>query len=290
MIETFEKGRLLKSVTTFGIGGPADYFIEVKTITEMQEVLAFCYRLELPYFILGKGSNVLFHDQGFHGLVIQNRIDFSDCKDEIWHIGAGYSFSLLGTQTARKGFSGLEFASGIPGSVGGAVFMNAGANGVETNEALLSVDFVNEKGELIVFSKDELEFSYRFSSFHNMKGSIVGATFHLEKNSIAREKQLKIIHYRKRTQPYNEKSAGCVFRNPLNGHAGALIEQCGLKGKSHGTAQISDLHANFIINKGSAQSEDILKLIHDIIYEVKEKTGIELESEIRCIPYDPKKV
>lgn len=283
----FQQNRLLNTLTTFGIGGPAKYFVEVKKVADMQEAIAYCHQQQLPYFVLGKGSNCLFDDKGFDGVVILNRIDFMERHEDLFHVGAGYSFSLLGSQTARLGFSGLEFASGIPGSVGGAVYMNAGANGRETCESLDSVDFVTENGSLVHLKQSEMEFKYRHSSFQNRPGAIVGATFRLTPSSTAREKQLKIIQYRKETQPYGSKSAGCVFRNPDCGHAGALIDQSGLKGVSEGGAQVSTLHANFVINTGSATASDVLTLIDLIKEKVKEKTGVELESEVRCIPFSP---
>jgi UDP-N-acetylmuramate dehydrogenase len=202
-----------------------------------------------------------------------------------YHVGAGYSFSLLGTQTARQGWEGLEFASGIPGSVGGAVFMNAGANGSETCKTLISVDYVTEEGSLEVIPKENLHFSYRYSSFQIMHGAIVGATFQLTQSQTARQKQLEIIGYRTKTQPYGEKSAGCVFRNPNCGHAGALIDQTGLKGLHVGDAKVSEMHANFIVNSGKATCLDVLNLIEVIKKKVKENADIELEPEIRYIPY-----
>lgn len=221
-LEQFQKNRLLSEMTTFGIGGPARYFIEIETIADMQQTIRFCQSEKLPYFILGRGSNCLFDDRGFQGVVIVNRINFLECPTEgTFHVGAGYSFSLLGTQTARKGWSGLEFASGIPGSVGGAVYMNAGANGSETCESLISVDFIRADGQLELLSRSQIEFKYRYSSFQNQSGAIVGATFQLTRSLSAREKQLEIIHYRKKTQPYGDKSAGCVFRNPSCQSAGA---------------------------------------------------------------------
>lgn len=284
--ERFEKRRLLKDLNTFGIGGHAEYFIEVHDIPTLQETLRYCKENHLPYYVLGKGSNVLFDDRGFGGLVIANRIQFLEKPNEhTWHVGAGYSFSLLGSQTARQGWSGLEFASGIPGSVGGAVYMNAGANGSETCETLFSVDFVNPEGELLCLPKEKLSFAYRCSSFQKEKGVIAGATFCLTPSSEARQKQLTIIDYRKKTQPYDAKSAGCVFRNPDCGHAGALIDQSGLKGKSIGGAQVSTMHANFLINSGNATTSDILSLIEFVQKEVKEKQGIDLEHEVRCVPY-----
>lgn len=287
-LESFQRQRSLKEFTTFGIGGTADYFIEVHDLLTMQQLLPFCHLQRIPFLIIGKGSNILFDDRGFKGIVIVNRINFIDREDPLtWHVGGGYSFSLLGTQTARQGLAGLEFASGIPGSVGGAVYMNAGANGYETAHSLLSVDFVTVDGTLHCLPKEELEFSYRFSSLQNRSGAIVGATFRLTPSSEARDKQLKIIQYRKKTQPYNAKSAGCIFRNPCCHHAGALIEESGLKGVSIGEAQISTLHANFVVNTGAASSKEVLQLIHLIQESVKEKKGIELKSEICFIPYDP---
>src|SRR3990167_384997 len=156
-----EEGRLLKDFTTFGIGGPAKYFIQVTTISQLQEVIRFCQEKSLRYFVLGKGSNSLFSDQGFDGVIILNKIHFIEETAGEFYVGAGYSFSLLGSQTARKGWEGLEFASGIPGTVGGAVFMNAGANGTETFESLTEVTYVNEKGEIETLPKAQIEWGYR---------------------------------------------------------------------------------------------------------------------------------
>lgn len=283
----YKKQQKLCDYTTLGIGGEARYFLEVHQVEEMQQVIRFCHEHSLPYFILGKGSNCLFDDRGFHGVVIANRIDFFERPQEgMFHIGAGYSFSLLGAQTARQGWSGLEFASGIPGSVGGAVYMNAGANGLETCQSLYSVDFVNAQGDLIQILRTDIEFRYRYSSFQHTKGAIVGATFALSPSKEAREKQLNIIQYRTKTQPYGAKSAGCIFRNPTSGSAGALIDQLGLKGMKVGGAQISPVHANFLVNADGATTQDMLDLITLIRQHVKEKQGIELEPEVCYIPYD----
>lgn len=287
LLDRLEKNRSLKELTTFGIGGPARYFSEAHSIEEMQQLLSFCHEQQLPFFILGKGSNTLFDDRGFNGLVIANRVDFLHRPAEpIWSAGAGYSFSLLGSQTARQGWSGLEFASGIPGSVGGAVFMNAGANGHETSETLLAVDFISATGEYQKLARSDLHFSYRSSSFHQLKGAIVGATFQLTPSSSARTTQLSIIQYRQKTQPYKDKSAGCIFRNPAQIPAGALIEQQGLKGQSIGGAQVSDMHANFVVNRGTATAQDVLALIQLIKQQIQDRTGIVLEPEVRYIPYE----
>lgn len=280
-----QQGKPLSSLSTFGIGGSARLFIEVSTVSEMQEVMRFVRAENLAFWVVGKGSNSLFNDRGFDGLVIHNKIDFFRETAGRFEVGAGYSFSLLGVKTARQGWAGLEFASGIPGTVGGAVYMNAGASGGETADHLISVSYVDQEGKCITRQKSELEFQYRFSSFHRMKVVIVSAVFELEKNLEARKKQIDIVRYRSATQPYGEKSAGCVFRNREQGGTGALIEKCGLKGLRVGGAEVSDLHANFIVNKGQAKAQDVLDLIEKIRAVVREKTGEELEMEMRPIPY-----
>jgi UDP-N-acetylmuramate dehydrogenase len=287
MLQNFKQNKLLSELCTFNIGGPARFFIEVRSADDMRQTLITCREHSLPYFILGKGSNCLFDDKGFNGVVILNKIDFLNHPSPgTYHVGAGYSFSLLGTQTARHGFSGLEFASGIPGSVGGAVFMNAGANGTETCFCLTSVEFMDEKGELHIFPKSELHFSYRHSPFQKMKGAIISATFTLTPSETARTKQIEIINNRKKTQPLNVPSAGCIFKNPNCGHAGALIDQSGLKGTNCGGAQVSPVHANYIVNSGNATAQDVLSLITLIKKTVKEKSGADLESEVRFIAYE----
>lgn len=282
VIATFRKQVPLSDLCTFGIGGPARYCALVLTVEEMRAAILACVRNRLPYLILGKGSNCLFDDRGFDGVVLVNKIDFLERPAPgQYHVGAGFSFSRLGAQTAREGWSGLEFASGIPGSVGGAVFMNAGANGRETAASLVTVDFLTETGEFKVLRKEELTFAYRTSCFQKMNGAIVGATFQLDPSDSARALQLQIVEYRTKTQPYGDKSAGCIFQNPECGHAGALIDQCGLKGLSIGDAKVSEKHANFIINAGSATSEDVQALIALVQKRVQERTGVVLKSEVR---------
>jgi len=283
MRSLFKKECSLKDWTTFGIGGNAKYFIEAKSIAQIQEVIRFCHRENLRYCILGKGSNALFSDNGFDGLVILNKIQFIEENQGIFSVGAGYSFSLLGSQTARKGWKGLEFASGIPGSVGGAVFMNAGANGGETFQTVVDVTWINEKGDIEVLSKEELQWGYRWTVFHERKGAIVAARFRLDASSDARGYQLALIDYRTKTQPYSESSAGCAFRNTVHAPAGKLIEECGLKGFAIGGAEVSLVHANFIVNKGGATASDVLALTKHIQQTVFEKTGHLLEMEIRVI-------
>jgi len=280
-----QENRPLSELSTFGIGGNARYWAELKSIEGAKEAVRLCAERHLPFIVIGKGSNSLFSDQGFEGVVLLNKIDFYETPEpHLFHVGAGFSFALLGVRTARHGWGGLEFASGIPATVGGAVFMNAGANGRETAESLVTVDFVNEQGVLELLDRQSLHFSYRHSPFQTRKGIIVGATFHLQPDLEARKKQLKIVEYRQKTQPYSDKSAGCIFRNPACGFAGQLIEQSGLKGFRMGGAQVSTLHANFIVNVGGATAEEVKTLMHHIQTTVHAQTGHHLEPEVWSVP------
>lgn len=277
----------LKHFSTFGIGGPARYFARARTIEQMQEMCAYAFDHSLRVFVLGKGSNSLFDDRGFNGLVILNKIDYLDHDDNgIFRVGSGYSFARLGGITARLGWTGLEFASGIPATVGGAIFMNAGANGMQTADTLAEVSYVSEKGQVVHIKKKELAFAYRTSPFQQWRGAIVEGIFHLKASSLAKESQKEILSYRLKTQPYKEKSAGCAFRNPPNLAAGKLIDSWGLKEEHVGGARVSNMHANFIINADGATAQDVLDLMKKIKETIYQKSGILLEEEVRYIPYD----
>lgn len=293
----FEENRSLSELSTFKIGGPASYFAEIGSKEEASAILRFCKEKGLPFFVLGKGSNVLFDDLGFKGLVVANRILGISFEEKgaatpiktFVHVGAGYSFSLLGMQTARRSLVGLEFASGIPASVGGAIYMNAGVGREQTSNCLTQVEFVDAEGELHILSKEELEFGYRTSSFQKKKGIIVGATFLLsfsEASEMVRARQKEHLAHRIRTQPYDMPSAGCVFRNPPEMPAGLLIDQCGLKGMRVGGAEVSSLHGNFIVNREDATAKDVLLLAEQVRQKVLSKRGILLEYEIRQVPYE----
>jgi UDP-N-acetylmuramate dehydrogenase len=279
-----QSGKRLGDYSTFGIGGPARYFFEARSFRDLEDAFAWVRSTSVPYFILGKGSNCLFDDLGFDGLVIRNKIDFCEMEDQRVHVGAGASFSLLGKHTARRGLSGLEFACGIPGTVGGAIFMNAGANGQETSTCLHDVLFLSESGDQRKIFKEELSFAYRTSPFQKLRGALLSACFFLHRAPEAHGTQKLILKKRIETQPYQEKSAGCMFRNPSRDlSAGALIDRCGLKGVKVGNAQVSELHANFLINSGRATSADVKALIELVRTRVYEKTQIFLDLEVRIL-------
>lgn len=283
-----EKNKPLAGYTTIGIGGPAEFFAEVSTVEQMKEAFQFAKEQEIPIHILGKGSNTLFDDRGFKGLVILNKIDaMEEIEPGLFEVGAGCSFPLFGVRTAKKGYTGFEFAAGIPASVGGAIYMNAGASGQETSTFLAKVTFLDKTRGLLEFTRDDLHFDYRFSSFQKWDGAILSAQFRLPKKEGAREKQIAIIEARTKSQPYEDKSAGCVFRNPPQKPAGQLIDELGLKGSAIGGAMVSPKHANFIVNKGGATAKEILSLVAAIEEAVHKQTGIHLEREIRTIFYDP---
>lgn len=276
---------VLKKLNTFNIGGNAKYYVPVKSKDELIEAFSFAKKQNLSCFILGNGSNVLFDDLGFNGLVIHNKIDFCNFEKEQITVGSGFSFARLGVLSAQKNLAGLEFAASIPGTVGGAIFMNASAFGGSVSSNIDKVVYLTMDGEEKTFLKNELNFDYRSSSFQELSGCIISATFNLKFSKEARSKQLEIIEKRKKSQPTGF-SAGCVFRNGKDYFAGELIEKCDFKGKKVGLAFVSSVHANFIMNEGNAKSEDVLNLIAMIKKEVKSKYGVDLKEEIKYLPWN----
>ena len=209
----------------------------------------------------------------------------SSKKGGAFEVLSGTSFSLFAMQSAKIGYGGLEYAAGIPGSIGGAIFMNAGASGQEIASLVESVDYINEDGKYKCYPKEELLFKYRWSSFHKMKGFIFSASLRLYPDAAARKVQIELINKRKQTQPLKEPSCGCVFRNGKEFIAGKLIDEMNLKGLQIGGAQVSNTHGNFIINRGSAKAQDVKDLVQIIEDNVFEKTQYKLEREIRYVPY-----
>ncbi|KAG5621202.1 hypothetical protein H5410_006420 [Solanum commersonii] len=280
--------KLLSDLTTWGIGGPCNYFVQVFDPTQLVSAVRYCNEQSMRFMILGKGSNCLFDDMGFDGCVILNRIELLEkIESGVYRVGSGYPFNRFGVMSANEGFSGLEFAAGVPGTVGGAAYMNAGANGQETAAAIDSIEIITNEGESKMLKRGELTFGYRSSPFQEMKNlaSITAVTFRLKFSKTAREMQQEYLARRWRTQPLGQRSAGSVFRNPsfMGVSAAELIEKSGLKGLRVGGAMVSNKHANFFINCDSATSQDMLALIGLVKDAVNQKFGVELKEEILYI-------
>lgn len=291
IIETLGKNRvrqaeLLSGHTTFGIGGPADLFFEAKTTNDLVGAVQLCQGKKVKYFILGRGSNLLVDDKGFRGIVIKMRNSRSVIHDTKVIAGAGISLGDLVKKTAQLGLSGLEFAAGIPGLLGGAIRGNAGAWQKSVGDRIIRVRILTDKGSIKWISNKDCRFAYRQSRFKKTKEVILEAELVLEK------KHKKIIkkeiedNLAKRADQPKELSAGCVFINPPACSAGQLIDQCGLKGKRIGDAQISEKHANFIVNLGKAKAGDVIKLMDLVKEKVAEKFGIYLKEEIYLLGFD----
>lgn len=273
--------------STFRIGGEARFFAEAYSPEQIQELFCFAKKLSIPLFIIGKGSNTLFDDRGYSGLIILNKMKKKIIHEKSLYVESGYSFSRLGREITRLGFSGFEFAHGIPGSVGGAIYMNAGAHGCATGDLVDFVEFLDSHGEVHRWQRKEIEFGYRYCSLQDCPGSILAASFVLSKQNIdSMTLQKNHLQQRMLSQPYRDISCGCIFRNPPGIAAGKVIDKCGLKGVSIGDAAVSEIHANFIINRGRATSSDVLELIQLIQSRVLERFGCTLQPEIRYVPYE----
>src|SRR3989344_2715767 len=283
----FQKNILLKNYTTFKIGGPARYCCIVKNKTDLIEAIIFSKKARLPFFILGGGSNLLISDKGFNGLVI--KLQTTNYKLQTTKIiaEAGVSLAKLVNTAANAGLSGLEWVSGIPGAtLGGAVRGNAGAFDSEMKDIVMMVKALDARNLKIKnFNNKKCQFSYRSSIFKKNPNFIVlSCKLKLKKENKEKikERTREILDHRKSHHPFNP-SAGSIFKNFKHVRARDLIEKAGLKGKQIGEAQISQLHANFIVNCGGAKAKDVLKLINLAKKEVKNKFGIKLEEEIQKI-------
>ncbi|WP_067620751.1 UDP-N-acetylmuramate dehydrogenase [Alicyclobacillus acidiphilus] len=273
--------------TTWRIGGTADYFVMPDSLAKLQGVVRAARDLKLPITVIGRGSNALVLDGGIRGIVVKLHDGFADITVDGTSViaEAGRSYQSAAYIAIRHGLAGLEFATGIPGSVGGAVMMNAGAYGKETCEVLEWADVMDMDGEVHRYTNADLRFGYRYSILKDQFGIVTRAKFALvEGDKTALSNQVKIWSVRRaESQPLSWPNCGSVFRNPNGTHAGRLIEEAGLKGFEHGGAQISEKHANFIINVKDAKAEDVLWLIRYAQNTIREKYGIELETEVRVL-------
>ncbi len=283
----FKKNISLAPYTTFKIGGMAKYFCEARNSEDVIAAVARAKKENLPFFILGAGSNILVSDKGFEGLIIKIQNTRYKIRDTKIVADAGVLLSELVSKSAEAGLTGTEWAAGIPGTVGGAVRGNAGAFGISMSNIVREVKVLNiGTSQVQIFKNKDCKFGYRDSIFKKNKNLIILST-ELELRKGDREKSEKLIKdylkQRKEKQPMEHPSAGSIFKNPEGQSAGYLIEQCGLKGKIVGGAMISEKHANFIVNLGNAKAKDVKKLIDLCKEKVKEKFGIKLEEEIEYL-------
>ncbi|MBT2735444.1 UDP-N-acetylmuramate dehydrogenase [Bacillus sp. ISL-7] len=274
--------------TTIKIGGPADLFIEPSSVENLKQVMGLVKKHSLNWRAIGRGSNLLVSDKGIEGAVIKlgSGVDELKINGSEITVGGGHSLISLATLISKKGMAGLEFASGIPGSVGGAVYMNAGAHGSDISKILTRAHILFEDGTMEWLSNDEMKFSYRTSVLQKIRpGIVVEAAFQLVEGdkAVIVSQMIKNKDYRKDTQPWNFPCAGSIFRNPLPNYAGKLIEDAGLKGYSIGGAKISEMHGNFIVNAGNATAADVLALIQHVKDTIYSLYNVKMETEVEII-------
>eukprot|EP00873_Tetraselmis_striata_P001662 jgi/Tetstr1/421926/TSEL_012825.t1 len=291
----------LSRYCSWAIGGPARYLLEVQDVESLSAALRWAAAQQLAVWVVGRGSNSLFDDRGFDGLVVVNEMDFvEDLGGGLFRFGSGCHFNKLGLHTAGGAWSGLEFACGIPGTLGGAMYMNSGADGQDIGSVLVCAEVMHADGQLETWHWQPSQggahkpgFGYRRSPFQRLPKSsvIVAATCQLQHDRDALARAHDSLARRRASQPLASKSAGCVFRNASAGPgqadtpAGLLIDRLGLKGAAQGGAMVSPQHANFLINRGTCSADDMRGLIAFVKQQVEEKTGIRLQEEICVVPY-----
>ena len=272
----------LQKYNTYGIGGTCKYLIKPKSIMELKDTLKRLKEEKISWYILGSGSNVILPDTDYNGAIIKldNMQDFAIDNDLIT-VSSGMLLSVFINKMLELGYTNYASLMGIPGTIGGAIVGNAGVKGITIFDYLVSVKVLEPNGDIIILNKEDIDYTYRNTEFKGTKRIILEATFKgIKGNALeAREKIKETLEKRKNTQPLEYKNAGSVFKNPDGCAAGAIIEQTGLKGLQIGDAQVSEKHANFIINLGNAKSSDIINLIKEIKDKVKEAYNIDLELE-----------
>ncbi len=281
----------MAELTTFRIGGPVDLLVEPNNTVELERLLRFCLANNLPWLIIGSGSNLLVRDGGIRGVGVRLSGEFAEWKIQGTMVSAGAAVSLaeLAKELAGQGLSGLEFACGIPGTVGGGVYMNAGAYNGEISQVVARVQAVRTGKGILWFEKADLDLGYRFSRFQRETNEIItGVDFSLNREQVdlVRAKVNELTFLRESKQPLEMPSAGSVFRRPKGYYVGPLIEEAGLKGYTIGGAQVSPKHTGFIVNTGGATAQDVLSLIGHIQKMIKERNGVDLVPEIKIIGVD----
>ena len=273
--------------TTFRIGGPADYFLLPSTAEEVKKILEICKEKELPYFILGNGSNLLVSDEGYCGVIIQLYRNYGGITVEGTDIraGAGALLSQIASAAKNASLTGFEFAGGIPGTLGGAVVMNAGAYGGEMKDVLKEVTVMTEQGEIMTIPAEKLEMGYRTSLVKKAGYLVLEAVISLKAGDVEEIKAIMkdLTEKRVSKQPLEYPSAGSTFKRPEGYFAGKLIVDAGLRGYQVGGAQVSEKHCGFVINKGNATAADVCGLMKDVQEKVQEQFGVTLEPEVKFL-------
>jgi len=277
----------MKNHTSFKIGGPADFFVTPCSVYSLCEVIKLCNNEKLPIFIMGNGTNLLVSDKGIRGVVVKIYDNLSDfhVKEDCIEAYGGILLSKLSDIALENGLTGFEFASGIPGTLGGAVAMNAGAYGGEMKDVVVETEYIDKEGNIKIVRGEEHQFGYRTSFIQKQSGIAVKSLIKLKKGDKSSIKALidDLTARRRDKQPLEMPSAGSVFKRPEGYFAGKLIEDCGLRGYSIGDAQVSEKHCGFIVNKGNATAKDILDLIRYIQKTVKDKFSVDLQTEVRIV-------
>ena len=281
---------LMSRHTTFRIGGPASVFVTPKSEKDLVTAIEICRSQGAPYFILGNGSNLLVSDQGYDGVVVHIGSDLRDISVEGTEITAktGAMLSQVAHAALAHGLRGMEFAAGIPGSLGGACIMNAGAYGGEMSQILVGVRALDDKGQIVELAADQLELGYRHSIMMEKQYVVLGARIHLEKGNPEKiQAQMDDLKEKRiAKQPLEYPSAGSTFKRPEGAFAGKLIMDAGLRGFRIGDAMVSEKHCGFVVNAGKATAEDVCGVISHVQQVVMEKYGKELEPEIRFLGFD----
>ena len=277
----------MKKHTTFRVGGNADYFVMPKNASEVKEVVALCKKAEMPYYILGNGSNLLVGDKGYRGVIIQIYKEMNEIRVEGEKIRAqaGALLSRIGNIALEAELTGFEFASGIPGTVGGAVVMNAGAYGGEMKDIIINATVLTQEGEIVTFNKEELELGYRTSVVAKKGYIVLEAEYQLQKGdkTAIRARMDELKNQRVTKQPLEYPSAGSTFKRPEGYFAGKLIQDAGLRGFQVGGAQVSEKHCGFVINKEQATAADIMELMRQVSEKVMKEFGVKLEPEVKTL-------
>lgn len=277
----------MKKHTTFKIGGNADMFVSIESVSELSELIKLANKTNVLYTVIGNGSNLLVSDKGIRGLVIEIGHGLTGCEvnGNVIYAEAGIMLKKLASVALGESLSGLEEVSGVPGTLGGGIFMNAGAYGGELKDTVKKVTYVDNNGDIYTIDAKDCDFGYRKSIFSKGGKYIVSAELELKKGD-SEEIQAKMADYtqrRREKQPISYPSAGSTFKRPEGNFAGTLIEKAGLKGYTVGGAMVSELHAGFVINNGGATAQDVIDLIEHIKKTVLEKFDVELEPEVRFL-------